>query len=543
MHPMMHFQCNKTSTRASRTREIDLAFFSFRCQRYPVALFIINYINMMYSNLKVLVFAVCLLKIQANGEALVKERVVLRPSDGAVGSPDPILNILNDSVNPDMLHGTWIAQDKSKGVTFLIRPSDGEYKAVLLPSSQGNHETSVSQDGLLAVTTQYDTARQGDGEGGGVPGSNILEIEIPQGELGAFGGGNVLLRATPNPLQGSSPHGVFVLNDGSIVATAQLDNSLVLFPKNLGGNTVYNLTDSGCITPHLVQAIPSNVSADRYGVENLVVTGCRATNPGVSDTYPGKVALVNLETGDFVALDAGLGAEGITVTSQGDVWVGGNRGNVVSVYGFRDGEVPSVDSFYKKTDVSPTIMKPLRLAYDPILNRVGIVSFNNDTSQPNFFMFDATTFALVSNSTINSTNRGRVNMEGLTYKNGYYFSGGFDNQVLVFIDPDSGEVVAEIEMPRCSLPEGLNVPTFLASPAEAGALNLTGSNNWSGGYCNATMRNPFDTRFLTLDGFQWSPSSGNKSSSGSQEVANSSKLASVASLMLLNVFFVFLYVV
>lgn len=33
------------------------------------------------------------------------------------------------------------------------------------------------------------------------------------------------------------------------------------------------------------------------------------------------MTLVNLETGDFVGFDAGLGAEGITVTSQGDVWV------------------------------------------------------------------------------------------------------------------------------------------------------------------------------------------------------------------------------
>jgi len=493
----------------------------------------------------VVALVVLLLEVQAYGASELKERVVLRPADGAVGSPDPVLNILHDSVSVDMLQGTWIAQDKSKGVTFLLRPSVGEYKAVLLPTSQGNHETAVSQDGELAITTQYDTARQGDGEGGGVPGSNILAIEIPQGDLGTFGGGNVLLRAKPNPLQGSSPHGVLILNDGSIVATAQLNNSLVLFPSDVGKNTVYfNLTDSGCVTPHLVHAIPANISSDGFGVENLVVTGCRATNPGVSDTYPGKVALVNLETGDFVALDAGLGAEGITVTSQGDVWVGGNRGNVISVYGFRDGEVPSVDSFYKKTDITPSIRNPLRLAYDPTLNRVGVVSFTNDTSEPNFFMFDATTFALVSNSTINSTNRGRVNMEGLTYQNGYYFSGGFDNQVLVFIDPESGEVAAEIEMPRCSLPEGLNVPTFLSSQSEAISLNLTGANNWSGGYCNATMRNPFDTRFLTLDGFQWSPRSGNVSSrSGdSLSISNSFNVHSTTYSMVLTALLLLSYI-
>ena len=445
---------------------------------------------------------------------------LLRPLDGAVGLPNPVLSVLEESVaSASVLTGTWIAQDKSKGVSFLIRPSEGVYKAVLLPTSQGNHETAVSEDGSLAITTQYDTARQGDGEGGGVPGSDVLAIEIPNGDLGSSGG-NVLLRATPNPLQGSAPHGVVFLNDGSIVATAQLNNSLVLYPKDLAlGNKVYNLTNTGCITPHLVRAIPANVSADTDGVSNLVVTGCRATNPGISDTYPGKVALVDLETGDAVALDAGLGAEGIAVTSQGDVWVGGNRGNIVSVYGFRDGEEPSLDSFYKKADISPAITNPLRLAYDPVRNRMAVASFTSNVSEPNFFMFDATSLALVSNTTINSTNRGRVNMEGLSYNNGYYFSGGFDNQVIVFIDPSTGSVVAEIEMPRCSLPDGLNVPIFLPT-TEASSLNLTGSNNWSGGYCNATMRNPFDTRFLTLDGFGWSP---RHSISNDQGAANSSK--------------------
>eukprot|EP00890_Picochlorum_soloecismus_P006241 jgi/Picsp_1/6618/NSC_03961-R1_smp-30 gluconolaconase lre-like region-containing protein len=449
---------------------------------------------------------------------------LLRPLDEAVGSPNPVLNVLDESVvKVSELTGTWIAQDKSKGVTFLIRPSEGVYKAVLLPTSQGNHETAVSEDGLLAITTHYDTARLGDGEGGGVPGSDVLAIEIPNGDLGTSGG-NVLLRATPNPLQASAPHGVVFLNDGSIVATAQLNDSLVLFPIDLeSGNKVYNLTETGCITPHLVRAIPANVSADRDGVSNLVVTGCRATNPGVSDRYPGKVALVNLETGDSVALDAGLGAEGIAVTSQGDVWVGGNRGNIVSVYGFRDGEEPSLDTFYKKADVSPTVRNPLRLAYDPILNRMAVASFTSNVSEPNFFMFDGTTLALLSNTTIDSTNRGRVNMEGLTYNNGYYFTGGFDNQVIVFIDPSTGSVVAEIEMPRCSLPEGLNVPTFLPAN-EASSLNLTGSNNWSGGYCNETMRNPFDTRFLTLDGFEWSPS---QSMSGDQAAPSSSTALSI----------------
>jgi hypothetical protein len=43
-------------------------------------------------------------------------------------------------------------------------------------------------------------------------------------------------------------------------------------------------------------------------------------------------------------------------------------------------------------------------------------------------------------------------------------------------------------------------------PADAcKGVECTGKNNWSGGVCPGTLRNPDDRRFVVLDGFAWSP--------------------------------------
>lgn len=414
---------------------------------------------------------------------------------GSVVTTRPQLLIPDGSnFDPSTSKGTYILQDKSKGVTWLLRLNEGKAKAVSLPFPGGNHETAVAGDGRMAVTTHYDTAWKGDGEGGGIPGSDVIAIDVVDGSS------SVLLQAESNPLQGSMPHGVLFLDNGDVMVTAQLDNSVVRFPSYTGDAMtpqVYNLTDTGCVTPHLLRAIPDST---------LVVTGCRATNPGVPDTYPGKIAVIDVDTGDVAALDTGLGAEGIAVTGNGHVWVAGQRDNTISVYGFDNGAEKSVSTFKKISDVNvPGVVKPLRLAYDSDHDRMGVAALNTNASDPNFYIFDANSFDLVLNSTIESERRGRVNMEGLVFDgNGYFFSGGFDNQAIVFINPLTGQVDAEIDMPRCSMPNGFNVPTFI-STQQAQAVNLTGSNNWSGGFCNASMRNPNDTRFLTMDGFEWSP--------------------------------------
>jgi len=73
-------------------------------------------------------------------------------------------------------------------------------------------------------------------------------------------------------------------------------------------------------------------------------------------------------------------------------------------------------------------------------------------------------------------------------------------------DTASPEVAAAVYLPFCTLPRStFAVPTPQASSQVAQDEGFTGSNNWSGGYCGATLRNQFDVRFTVTDGFNYSP--------------------------------------
>eukprot|EP00889_Picochlorum_renovo_P001936 jgi/Picre1/28966/NNA_004360.t1 len=115
----------------------------------------------------------------------------------AVTSPALELIVPDGSTfDPSNIRGTYIIQDKSKGVTWLLRLREGKAKAVSLPFPGGNHESAVSGDGRTALTTHYDTAWQGDGEGGGIPGSDVVAIDVVDGSS------SVLLQAESNPCKG-----------------------------------------------------------------------------------------------------------------------------------------------------------------------------------------------------------------------------------------------------------------------------------------------------------------------------------------------------
>ena len=150
--------------------------------------------------------------------------------------------------------------------------------------------------------------------------------------------------------------------------------------------------------------------------------------------------------------------------------------------------------------------QPLRLAYEPSTNTVGIVSYEPKAgaSEINFRSFDAKNHSLVGATVLKSSVRGRINSLGLAAANGVFITGGFNNQTIVIVDPKTLKVSAEILMPRCSLPAGYNSPTPMTEQA-AIKQKQTGANDWSGGVCPGTMRNPDDRRFAVMDGFTWSP--------------------------------------
>jgi hypothetical protein len=388
--------------------------------------------------------------------------------------------------------GTFIVQDKSKGVTWFLNLTKGLARAVELPFNNGNHESSLSADGLTLASPHYETLGPGDPEGGGFyPGSEVSLVDVKSGR-------SSVLTAIANPLGRPKPHGVQWLANSDLIVTAQLANSLIRYARPLdpagGAATVFSFAGTACHTPHLVREIPAS---------RLVVTGCRCTNPGDRPSCGGALAVADLQSGATRVLPAGLGAEGITVTRQGEVWLGDLRSNQVSIYGFA-GPERRLDDLKLIKQIA--VAKPLRLAYEPRSNTVGIVSYepNGGMIRQNFHSFAADSHRLLASTLLKSTSRGRINSQGLAAANGIFITGGFDNQTMVLVDPTSLKVKVEILLPRCSLPAGFNNPKPLSA---AGAIRagLTGSNNWSGGICPGTLRNADDRRFAVLDGFAWSP--------------------------------------
>jgi hypothetical protein len=245
----------------------------------------------------------------------------------------------------------------------------------------------------------------------------------------------------------------------------------------------------------------------------LAVTGCRCTNPGDPKDCPGHVAIFDFGTGEVEVLPAGKHAEGIAVTAAGDVWVGALKDNTVSIFGF-GGRAKHVSNF--RLVAGPlSVPSPMRLAYDRASDTVAVASLNlamtleqaksKQVPIDNLFSFDANTRQLRQKISLSTSKRGLVNMEGLYAANGLIFAPGFDSAAVAVVDAASLVIVAEVYFPRCTLPEGFCTPTSQSNWEIARDQGEGGWNNWSGGTCAATMRNPYDRRFAVLDGMDWSP--------------------------------------
>jgi len=268
---------------------------------------------------------------------------------------------------------------------------------------------------------------------------------------------------------------------------------------------------SRCNTPHLVRLIPDS---------NLAVSGCRCTNAGCKGSNghadgAGHMVIFDTDTGEYNSFRSGKNAEGITVTGDGDVWIGSESPDrsygFVQIFSF--GGRPKTIHNIKEVG-QRDVPSPLRLAWNAEANTVAVASMDlagvmaGDPDVHNRLrIFDAVSRRQLKERRV-PTARGAVNAEGLgTFASegvGYFVTGGFDTQTIVILEAATGETVWEIYMPRCSTEKGLCTPTP-KTIAEAQKDKETGSNNWSGGLCPATMRNPFERRWAVMDGFTWSP--------------------------------------
>mmetsp|Transcript_21975 Transcript_21975/g.41915 ORF Transcript_21975/g.41915 Transcript_21975/m.41915 type:complete len:483 (-) Transcript_21975:84-1532(-) len=426
------------------------------------------------------------------------------------GCGDPVLHTRDNATRKP--HGTIFVNDKSKGISWLLALEAKKSLAVDLPYAGGNHEGRINPDGVHIAIPHYETAGPGSTEGGGIEGSEVSLLNLDTGFAEVAPG-------APSPLGNARPHDAAWTPSGRLLVTAQLKNAVTDFGmvlnRSMGKVAAGIKIPPPCQTPHLLANIP--------GTE-LVVSGCRCSNPDTTDCTS-ALAVVDAAHGTARAIEIqdATWTEAITVTEEGDVWVGGLKSHNIFVFGFQ-GQDKTPENLKLVATVS-NIPNPLRMAYDKVTKRVGVASLDLDAAldrskawkgnkppawdgqqgQINFRIFNASTRALQREVSLHTRERGLVNMEGLFAADGFFVTGGFDTAAMVLVDAESGQVAAEVYFDPCSsLPAGFCEKVYMSNSDTAKANGSGGYNNWSGGYCPAHMRTPNDRRFMVMDGFGWS---------------------------------------
>lgn len=361
--------------------------------------------------------------------------------------------------------GTVVVQDKMRGLIWLLNLRRRSAAEILLPFNGGNHESALTSDGRWLATGHYETIPPGSSARSGIPGDEVSLVDLQSLSARVY-------PTTASPKPASKSHGVLWLPDGRLAVTAELANSVVIYPPpgRPGPAQVFELASTGCRTPHMLRQLPGSA---------LLLVTCRATNPGDSATTPGYLVALDLQRESVRALASGLGAEGFVVTPQSEVWVGNLRENTVSIFGFEGGRKDFKALVLRDRLAVPT---PMRLAYEPTTNSVGMISSGGSAGTINLRKFDASTHKLIDAAMLSSRQRGWIDPQGLAAIPGLYITGGVNNQALLLIDAKTLALRGEVLLPRCPL-----------------------SGVASNGSCLATMRNPNDITPSMLDGFAWTP--------------------------------------
>ncbi|MCG8607448.1 beta-propeller fold lactonase family protein [bacterium] len=191
--------------------------------------------------------------------------------------------------------GTLIVLNKS-GASATLISLDSNEQVANVATGIGPHEVAVSDDGRIAVVTNYGNRDDA--------GSSLTVIDLEKREaektidLGAF----------------ERPHGIVFSSDGSrLLVTAEAQKMLLVV--NLMTGEIEHQVETGQNTSHMVARVPET---DLAFVANI-----RSGNVTVIDLAQAKVVK---------QIETGAGAEGIDVSPDGgEVWVSNRAADTISI--------------------------------------------------------------------------------------------------------------------------------------------------------------------------------------------------------------------
>lgn len=191
--------------------------------------------------------------------------------------------------------GVIIVASKSGDDVFFIDRTSGE-TLLVLPTGREPHEVEVSDDGRIAVITNYGDRIQ--------PGNTLSVYDVAEG----------MLLKTIDLGEHTRPHGMkWITGTSSLLVTAEGSRHLLVVDVEQGKVAMTMYTDQP--VSHMVAATPC------------------MTRAFVPSIRTGNVTVFDLESGELLAqVYSGEGAEGVEVHPDGhEVWVTNRASNTITV--------------------------------------------------------------------------------------------------------------------------------------------------------------------------------------------------------------------
>ena len=203
--------------------------------------------------------------------------------------------------SPDGETGTLVVLNKGEATATFIDVASGAIRGTL-PTGEGPHELAITEDGLWAVSTDYN-------DGNSLTVFDVANMSVVR---------TIDLRDYPRP------HGAFFLPGDSIVAVTSESSRNVVLVNPFTGTTV------------------GAISTEAGGSHMVAVTGDGAmlyTGDMQSSTVSGLDVATMSKTRSY---DVPPQPEAVTVSRDGrHVWVGSNAEGLVSVVDTETGDVSS----------------------------------------------------------------------------------------------------------------------------------------------------------------------------------------------------------